>query len=190
MDLGTVVVLVLTAILLAYGILVYNGLVTLKHNVAKAWSNIDVLLKQRHDELPKLVTLCRQYMLHERDTLERVTTARAAVFAANQAGDIRRLGAAEGALRSGLGQLFAVSESYPELKADKTFKHLHDRISALENAIADRREYYNDSVNLNNVRIEQFPDVLIARWFRFAAHPLLEFSAAEKQDVDLKALFS
>ena len=101
MDLGTIVLLVLAGVVLVYGILVYNGLVTLKHNVAKAWSNIDVLLKQRHDELPKLVTLCRQYMLHERDTLERVTVARAAVFAANEAGDVRRLGAAEGALRKG-----------------------------------------------------------------------------------------
>jgi LemA protein len=189
MDLGTIILLVLTGVVLVYGILVYNGLVTLKHNVAKAWSNIDVLLKQRHDELPKLVTLCRQYMLHERDTLERVTAARAAVFAANEAGDVRRLGAAEGALRNGLGQLFAVSENYPELKADKSFKHLHDRISELENAIADRREYYNDSVNLHNVRIEQFPDVVIARWFGFPARALLEFSAEETRDVDLKALF-
>jgi len=190
MDLGTIILLLAVAALLAYGVLVYNGLVTLKHNVSKAWSNIDVVLKQRHDELPKLVEVCRQYMQHERDTLERVTTARAAVFAAREAGDVGRLGQAESLLRGGLGQLFAVSENYPELKADSNFQHLQQRITSLENAIADRREFYNDSVNLNNVRIEHFPDVIVARWFGFGPRPLLEFSTEEKRDVDLKQLFT
>ncbi|MCB1746553.1 MAG: LemA family protein [Gammaproteobacteria bacterium] len=190
MDLGTIIFLVVVAIVLGYGILLYNALVTLKHNVSKAWSNIDVLLKQRHDEIPKLVEICKQYMAYEKDTLERVIAARAAVSAARERGDVGRLGAAETQLRSGLGNLFAVAEAYPDLKADKNFKHLQDRISALEDAIADRREYYNDSVNLNNTRIEQFPDVLIARWFNFGARDLLEFSAEEKKDVDLKALFN
>lgn len=190
MDLGTIVMLVLATVVLAYAIALYNGLVTLKHNVSKAWSNIDVLLKQRHDEIPKLVEICRQYMKHERETLETVISARSAVFAAREAGDVSGLGGAESLLRKGLGNLFAVAESYPELKADKTFKHLQDRITALENAIADRREYYNDSVNLNNVRIEQFPDVVIARWFNFKERPLLEFSEEERADVNLKALFT
>ncbi|MGR8920067.1 MAG: LemA family protein [Gammaproteobacteria bacterium] len=190
MDLGTIIVLVITAIVLGYAITIYNGLVTLKHNVSKAWSNIDVVLKQRHDELPKLVTICQQYMKHERETLEQVIAARSAVSAAREAEDISGLGPAETRLRRGLGQLFAVAEAYPDLKADKTFKHLQERISGLEDTIADRREYYNESVNLNNVRIEQFPDVVIARWFRFATRPLLEFSESEKADVDLQALFN
>lgn len=190
MELGTIVLLVVLVVVLGYGIMLYNGLVTLKHNVSKAWSNIDVLLKQRHDEIPKLVEICKQYMAFEKDTLERVISARSAVSSARERGDVAGLGSAETQLRRGLGNLFAVAEAYPDLKADKTFKHLQQRISSLEDAIADRREFYNDSVNLNNTRIEQFPDVLLARWFGFKARDLLEFAAEETRDIDLKALFS
>ena len=90
----------------------------------------------------------------------------------------------------GLGQIFAVAEAYPELKANENFMQLQGRITALENGIADRRELYNESVNINNVRIEQFPDSIIAGMFRFEPKPLLEFASAEKADVDMKALFS
>ena len=174
---------------LVYGVLLYNGLVQVKHNVAKAWANIDVLLKQRHDELPKLVETCRQYMKYEQETLERVMQARARVSAAREAHDVGALGRAEGELRGGLAALFAVAEAYPELKASEAFRHLQARISELENAIADRREFYNESVNVNNVRIEQFPAVIIARLFGFGPFEPLQFSVAEKQDVDLKELF-
>lgn len=190
MSIGTIVLLVISAIVLMYGVLIYNGLVNLKHNVAKAWSNIDVLLKQRHDELPKLVEVCRQYMGFEKDTLERVIAARSAVFAARDTGDVSRLGPAEAVLRQGLGNLFALAESYPELEADEQFQHLRTRISALENAIADRRELYNESVNLNNVRIEQFPDVVIARLCGFGSRALLSFAPEEVKDVDLRSLFT
>ena len=189
MDIGSISVTVIILIALAYVAVIYNGLVTLKHNVSKAWSNIDVLLKQRHDELPKLVTICKEYMRHERETLESVISARSAVSNAREATDMKSLGSAETQLRQGLGRLFALAESYPELKADKNFRHLQDRITALENNIADRREFYNDSVNLNNTRIEQVPDVIIARMFNFEARELLRFSAAETADVDMKALF-
>lgn len=173
-----------------YFITIYNNLVQLKHNVSKAWANIDVLLKQRHDELPKLVETCKQYMGYEQQTLEKVMQARAAVFAAREQGDVKALGPAEHELRLGLGNLFAVAENYPDLKANDSFQHLQARISGLENAIADRREFYNESVNLLNVRIEQFPDVVVARNLGFAPAELLEFSDAEKADVDMKALFS
>lgn len=172
-----------------YGVVVYNGLVRLKHGVAKAWANIDVLLKQRHDELPKLVEVCRQYRQFEQDTLTRVTEARARVASAREQHDVAALGAAEGMLRVGLGQIFAVAEAYPELKANEHFMQLQSRITALENAIADRREWYNESVNVHNVRIEQFPDLIIARMLRFDAQPLLEFASPEKADVDVRALF-
>ena len=189
MRVESIVMTVLGGVVLTYGVLVYNGLVTLKHNVLRAWANIDVLLKQRHDELPKLVEICRQYMRHEQDTLTRVAEARAALFAANERHDVAAVGAGEGMLRRGLGQLYAVAENYPELKADNQFRHLRDRITTLENTIADRREFYNESVTLNNIRIETFPDVLLARWFGFQAHALLDFAEVEKRDVDLKALF-
>lgn len=180
----------LTAVSLFYIISIYNGLVSLKHSVSKAWANIDVLLKQRHDELPKLVETCRQYMKFEQETLEKVMKARTSVASARQQTDMPALGQAEGALRMGLGSLFAVAEAYPELKADETFQHLQARITGLEKDIADRREFYNESVNNNNVRIEQFPDVLIAKFFNFKAHGLLEFADDEKTDVNVNQLFN
>ena len=140
MSLGVVAVLVILLLIAAYAVTLYNGLVRLKHGVGKAWANIDVLLRQRHEELPKLVETCRQYMQHERSTLEQVISARNAVS------------------------------------------------SGLESGIADRRELYNEAVNLNNVRIEQFPDVILARLFGFKEAALLQFSEAEKADVNLKAL--
>ena len=175
---------------IGYIILIYNNLVNLKHNVGKAWANIDVLLKQRHDELPKLVETCKQYMKHEQDTLEKVMLARSSVAQAQQSGDVAALGQAEGALRLGLGNLFAVAEAYPDLKANETFQHLQHRITGLENTIADRREFYNESVNNNNVRIEQFPDLIIASLFGFKSHKLLAFASEEKTDVNIKDLFS
>lgn len=172
-----------------YAISTYNRLVSLKHGVEKAWANIDVLLKQRHDELPKLVEVCKQYKQFEQETLQRVVEARNQVQTARQRQDVRALGKAEGALRSGLGQIFAVAEAYPELRSNESFQQLQARISQLEDALADRREFYNEAVNINNVRVEQFPDSVIAGMFRFDTKPLLVFAAAEKSDVDLKALF-
>jgi LemA protein len=186
-----VIVLLATAITLTlYGIVIYNGLVNLKHNVAKAWANIDVLLKQRHDELPKLVEVCKQYRDFEQSTLHRVIEARSKVFSASQSQDIKSLGAAETALRGSLANLFAVAEAYPELRSNQQFLNLQDRITALESAIADRREFYNESVNINNVRIEQFPDVIVAQLFEFHPRALLEFREVEKADVDLRPLFT
>lgn len=172
-----------------YVIVIYNNLVRLKHNVSKAWSNIDVLLRQRHDEIPKLVETCRRYMQHERETLERVISARTAVGQAREKKDMAALSGAESLLRTGLGQLFAVAEQYPELRADASFQHLRERITGLENAIADRREFYNDSVNRNNIRIETFPDVIMAHFFRFESADLLEFDAEDTSDVSLGSLF-
>ena len=177
-------------VLLIYGITLYNHLVNVKHAVAKAWANIDVLLKQRHDELPKLVEVCKQYKQFEQATLQRVIEARSQVQAARQQQDIPALGQAEGMLRMGLGNIFAVAEAYPELKANEHFMQLQTRITSLENGIADRRELYNEAVNINNVQIEVFPASIIAKLFKFGEKPLLEFSASEKADVDMKQLFN
>ncbi|HYA37570.1 MAG TPA: LemA family protein [Candidatus Methylomirabilis sp.] len=190
MSIATFVFLGIFAALFLYAVTMFNNFVRLKNNVAQAWSNIDVLLKQRHDELPKLVDACRQYMQHERGVLERVTQARAAVHSAREAGDVGSLGAAETELRAGLSRLFAVAENYPELRANENFQHLQDRISQLEAQIADRREFYNDIVNANNTRIEQFPDNVIATLFRFEEKPLLHFKEEEIKDVNVKALFN
>jgi LemA protein len=193
MNLGNPIELAALALILValiYGAMLYNQLVAIKHGVSQAWANIDVLLRQRHEELPKLVEACRRYMQHEQQTLERVIAARGAVAQARDRSDVKGLGQAETALRMGLGQLFALAENYPDLKASESFQHLQQRISGLESGIADRRELYNASVNINNVRIEQFPDVIVARMFAFKPAELLQFSDAEKADVDLRALFS
>lgn len=190
MEIGSFIFFGGAALIVIYLIVIYNNLVRVKHNVTKAWSNIDVLLKQRHDELPKLVEVCKQYANFEQETLERVMQARSAVSAAREQGDVGALGPAETQLRLGLGNLFAVAEAYPELKANESYQHLQSRISGLENAIADRREFYNESVNINNIRIEQFPDVFVARMFGFDERKLLRFSEEEKRDVDIKDLFN
>ncbi len=184
------IILGLVVAAVVYLVVVYNGLVSVKHNVSKAWANIDVLLKQRHDELPKLVETCKQYMKFEQETLEKVMQARSQVADARATQNIPALGAAEGALRMGLGNLFAVAEAYPDLKTNETFQHLQTRITGLENAIADRREFYNESVNVNNVRIEEFPGVIVARMYAFKAFPLLKFDSAEVTDVDIKKAFA
>ncbi|HNV61271.1 MAG TPA: LemA family protein [Rhodoferax sp.] len=181
---------VVLAVIVVYGVMLFNSLVNIKNNVSKAWANIDVLLKQRHDELPKLIDTCKQYMKHEQDTLEKVIQARSRVSDARESHNLGALGVAEGALRSGLGSLFALAESYPDLKANEQFLHLQSRISGLENAIADRREFYNDSVNINNVGIEQFPNLIIARLFGFKAFDLLKFTAEEMKDVDVGQRFN
>jgi LemA protein len=189
MGVGTIVFFAIVAVVVVWAVTIYNNLVTVKHNVSKAWSNIDVLLKQRHEELPKLVETCKQYKQFEQETLQRITNARAQVQDARLKHDIPALGQAETMLRAGLGNILATVEAYPELKAAETFQHLLTRITGLENAISDRREFYNESVNVNNVRIEQFPDAIIATMFRFGSFELLQFSSEEKKDVDVKALF-
>src|ERR1700678_4171296 len=187
---GLVVILALAVALAVYLIGIYNGLVSLRENVKTAWANIDVLLKQRHDELPKLVETCKRYMQFEQETLEKVMRARASVSQASTSGNVAAVGAAEQQLRAGVGRLFAVAESYPQLKSDETFQQLQARITALEESIADRRELYNDQVNLNNIRVKVFPDVVIAQKSAFLPAQLLELTAEEKREVKVGAIFS
>ena len=190
MEITGILVLAVLLVVVIYFVMLYNQLVQIKHNVSKAWANIDVLLKQRHDELPKLVETCKQYMKFEQETLTRVMQARSQVSDARETRNIGALGPAEGELRGALGRLFAVAEAYPDLKTNQTFLNLQNRISSLENGIADRREFYNESVNINNVRIEQFPDSVVAGMFSFKPFELLKFSEQDTADVEVKALFT
>ena len=190
MEVFFLVLLVLVIALIAYVIMAYNRLVRLKHNVKVAWSNIEVLQKQRHDELPKLVTSCREYMKFEQETLEKIINARSQVSNAMKSGNIAELGAAESMLHSTLGHLFALTENYPELKANESFTRLQLRITTLENSIADRREYYNDSVNINNIVVEEFPTNLVARQFNFTQAELFEVAEEELVDIKLEQLFA
>ena len=186
---GVLVVLALVAVVVSWFLSMYNGLVRLREAVKQAFSNIGVLLKQRHDELPKLVETCRQYMTYEQETLERVLRARTQVSTAQAGGDVGQLAAAEGELRSGLTKLFALAEQYPVLKANEAFGQLQARITSLEEQIADRRELYNASVNLYNTRQAEFPDSIVAGMGDFKPARLLEFTAEETSDVSVKQLF-
>ncbi|MEW5801958.1 MAG: LemA family protein [bacterium] len=182
---ATVVMVVFLFLLLAfilYFVNIYNGLVTVKNNADKSWSNIDVLLKQRHDELPKLVAVCERYMKHEAQTLEKVIQARSMMAGAQT---MHERGQAEGILTGALKSLFAVSENYPELKADKRFGQLQSRITELENEIADRREFFNESVNIYNICLEKIPDVFVARLLNYQSRELWQINPKDREDVEI-----
>ncbi len=183
---GTLLIGILLVIglitLIAYVVGAYNMLVRLANNIDKAWSNIDVILKQRHDELPKLVEVCNSYMTHERETLESVTRARNAYSAGLNIDDKAQ---AENQIVGALGKLFAVAEQYPDLKANQEFLAIHQRISALESTIADRREFYNDSVNLYNIAIEQIPTLWVAQQAGYITRPLLTVAPSDRKDMPL-----
>ncbi len=168
--------------IIVYAVGLYNTLVRLSNNIDKAWSNIDVVLKQRHDELPKLVDVCNSYMKHERETLEGVTNARSVYGRSTSVDDKAK---AENQLTQALGRLFAVAEQYPDLKANQEFLNVQQRISVLESTIADRREFYNDSVNLYNIRIEQIPALWVAQQIGYKARPLLTVAQSDREDVRL-----
>ncbi len=166
-----------------YGVSIYNGLIAIKNNIGRSWSNIDVLLKQRHDELPKLVATCEQYMRHERGVFDKLSEARGALAQARSVGERAE---AEGMLTRALGQIFAVAEAYPNLKADQSFLQLQSRISDLENQIADRREFYNDTVTTFNTRILQIPDTIVAKWLGLGPAELFKVDEQDRQDVQIR----
>ncbi len=176
------IILLIIIILVGYIVVIFNGFVALKNSINQDWSNIDVLLKQRYDELPKLIKVCEGYMQHEQKTLEAVVKARSQINSARS--DEQKL-QAQSMLTDTLKSLFMVVERYPDLKADAGFRQLSNRISELEDQIADRRELYNASVTIYNTRIEQFPDLIVARIFNFAARKLWEIDPTHRQDVEV-----
>ena len=163
-----------------YVVMIFNGLITVKNDVGKAWANIDILLKQRHDELPNLVEVCKGYMNHERETLEKVTQARSQV---QLAVSVDQKAQADQNMTSALRGLFAVAENYPQLKANENFLKLQNRITELESEIADRREFYNDCVNTYNIRIQQVPDTMIAAFMNLGPQPMFKAKESDRTPV-------
>ena len=185
-----IVLLVLGAVFLLWGVGIYNGLVLLRNRIKNAFAQIDVQLKRRYDLIPNLVETAKGYLKHERETLEAVIAARnqaasaakAAAAAPADGAAVRALSGAEQALRGTLDRLMLVVERYPELKADRTMLQLQEEITTTENRIAFARQAYNDDVMAYNVKREVFPNNLIAGPFGFAAAQQLELeSAAERQ---------
>jgi len=184
---GVAILIGLVAVLFVVGVFVYfitiyNSLVRLRNDIDKAWANIDVLLKQRHDELPKLIETCKGYMQYEQKTFQLVTEARTAFMKANTVAEKAQ---ADNLLTGALKSLFAVAENYPELKADNNFMQLQNRISELEEKIADRREFFNDDVNTYNIRIQQLPDVFIARMMSLQRNDLFKVTEEDRRDVEV-----
>jgi len=180
--LGLVVFLVVAG-LAVYFITIYNSLVRLKNDIDKAWANIDVLLKQRHDELPKLIETCKGYMQYEQETLQKVVQARNSF---SQASTVGQKAQADNMISAALKSLFALSESYPDLKTNNNFMQLQNRITELEEKIADRREFFNDDVNTYNIRIQELPDVFVAKMIGLARRDLFKVAEADRQDVEVK----
>jgi len=168
---------------LIYVVILYNELVRLRNDNDRAWANIDVLLKQRHDEIPNLVESVKGYMQHERDTLLALTEARSAF---QQAGTIAQKAQADLMMTGALRSLFAVAENYPNLKANENFLKLQGRISELEERIADRREFFNDDVNTYNTRIRQFPEVFLASTMGLQPRQLFQVSDEDRRLVEVK----
>jgi LemA protein len=168
--------------LIAYAVMIFNGLIALKNDIAKAWANIDILLKQRHDELSKLLDVCKGYMDYERDTLQKITQARSLY---QQAVSVDQKAQADQSMTTALRGFFAVAENYPQLKANDNFMRLQGRITELESQIADRREFYNDSVNTFNIRIQQMPDTFVASFMNLAPRPMFKVEEADKADVPM-----
>lgn len=178
-----VALLLLIIIIVGSIIGLYNSLVNLKNNIKKSLANIDVLLKQRTDELPKLIASVKGYMTHEKSTLTELTKARTAMMSAKT---ISEKAAADNQITGALKTIFAVAENYPKLEANKSFMQLQERISGLENELADRREFYNDSVNTYNIRIEQFPAVIIANKLGYKHEEMFKVSESDKKDVKVE----
>ena len=165
------VVVVFVVGVLLWGVGAYNGLVKQRENTKNGWSQIDVQLKRRHDLIPNLVETAKGYMKHESETLENVIKARQqAVDASN----IKDKQAAENFLSSTLKSLFAVTENYPNLKADAQMRQLHEEITSTENKITFARQYYNDEVNRLNTVVQSFPDTIIAGMFKFEKREFFE----------------
>lgn len=176
-------------LVLIYCVLIYNGLVRLKNNVAKSFANIEVLLKQRHAELPRLAEICKGIMTHERNLFASLAKARERVDLAQEEKDVKALGRAETEIRQAVHQVFLRAEAYPELKANENMLALQERIIALEDAIADRRELFNESVQLNNTRIEQLPDVFFASLFDFGAFEYLKFEDEAIEPIAIAGIY-
>jgi len=185
MAASTILIIILAILILIWigGVVsIYNGLITVPNNVRKSWKNIDVVLQQRNDELPKLIETCKGYLKHEREILTQITELRTGYAAAGQIPQKVRI---ENELAQLLKQFRIVAEQYPDLKAVQGFLQIQERVSALESKIADYREAFNDAVNTYNLQIRRFPDLLLAKTMSYETHPFLEVPAEKKQDVKM-----
>ena len=179
-----IIVLVLVVLIVLWEISTYNSLVRLRTQVEEGYSTMDVYLKKRFDLIPNLVATVKGYAKHEAETLEKVIAARNAAYSA---GDKEGIAQAEGQLTSTLKTLFAVAESYPDLKANTNFIDLQNSLKGIEDDIANARKYYNGTVKTYNTKIQLFPTSIIAGFGHFEKFPFFEVSdSAERENVKVE----
>ncbi|MCB2199896.1 LemA family protein [bacterium] len=178
--LGTIIWIGVFVVLVAWLVGVYNGLVALRNQVKNAWAQIDVQLKRRHDLIPNLVEVVKDYMSYEQETLQKVIEARQQAVDASGVADTSQ---AENMLSGALRQLFALVENYPDLKANQNVAQLQEELTSTENKIAFARQYYNDSVMRVNNKVEQFPSNVIANMTGFKKEEHYEVPAEERENV-------
>jgi len=189
MDLiGIILIVILFLILIVFFsaiLIIYNNFIRLKNNIDKSLANIDVLLKQRTNEIPNLVKVVQGYMKHEKEVLESLTKARSFLINSNT---LSQKAAADNAITGLVKSIFAIAENYPDLKAGENFLKLQRRITGLENELADRREFYNDSVTIYNIRIQSIPDLIVARMMHLNKIDLFKAKEVDKKFVKVNLL--
>ena len=197
MNTTQIITLAVVALIVFWGVGAYNRLIKLRNEITNAFAQIDVQLKRRHDLIPNLVEVARKYLEHERETLERVTAARAQVVAAtdlvrsqpNQAGPIKSLNLAEGVLSSAMGRFQAIVEAYPELKADESLRDLSEELTHTENKVAFSRQLFNDATLDYNNAAQQFPANMVAGVFGFKEATMLQSTANDAERAAVKVAF-
>lgn len=198
MSTGNIVLLVLVAVALGYAVYVYNRMVASRNRVRNAFAQIDVQLQRRYELIPNLVETAKGYLQHERETLTGVIDARNQAKAAEEraaqkpedAGAMRELAQAESGLGAALGKLFALNESYPELKADGTMQDLMEELSSTENKVSFARQHFNDAVMFYNTYREQFPNNLIAGPAGFMPAEQLELDDTDEARQPVRVSFT
>ena len=175
---GFLIIGLLVLVFFSSMIAIYNRIVFLKNNADKSFANIDVLLKQRVDEIPNLVTIVKQYSVYEQSVLARITKLRSEFLTSPNVDEKVK---AANEMEKALKNIFVVSENYPDLKASQSFKQLQSRVSQIEDAISDRREFFNDAVSLYNVGIQAFPNVIFSRILGYKEKAFLQISDPETQ---------
>jgi len=181
------IVVIFVIVLIIIGIIswfftVYNGLIQVKENIKKSWANIDVLLMQRSDEIPKLIKVLKSFVKHEKKMFDNIADARTSYLGASS---VSEKADADNQISEALKSVFALSEAYPELGSNDNFLKLQKRISALENEIADRRELYNESVNNYNIRIQSLPDMFIANTLGLCNEEMFKVDKNKKKNIDI-----
>ena len=179
---AVIIILVIVVVVVLFFVFAFNGAVRLRNRVDSAWSQISVQLQRRHDLIPNLLETVKGYAAHERGTLEAVTNARANAINASSSGTVADQAQAENVLSGALKSLFAVAEAYPDLKANQNFLQLQEEVTSTEDRIAYARQFYNDSVQKYNTKIQTFPTVIVAGMFNFSKR---EFFEAEQGSAEV-----